>query len=110
MKYHFSKKELATGTAQQEGPYYEFLKHPALSSGIYVLKVGEPDLQKPHTEDEIYYVLQGQSRMVIGNQVLTVAQGDLIYVPAYQEHRFYDITEDLKLLVFFSSAPISNSL
>lgn len=107
MKHIFLAQELADDTANHTHPYYEFLNHAALSAGIYKLQSGRPDLQNPHSEDEIYYVLEGQSKMVIGSSSHSISQGDIIYVPAFEEHRFYDIQEDLKLLVFFSNAPIS---
>jgi hypothetical protein len=35
-------------------PYAEFVRVPAMSYGVYVLKPGEEDKQRPHNEDEIY--------------------------------------------------------
>ena len=57
--------ELADLAAQQAAggrPYLEFLTVPDLSVGLYVLRVGQPDLQQPHTEDEVYYVVSGRAR------------------------------------------------
>ena len=110
MKHVYPAKAINEGSVNEANPYFEFLSHPALSAGIYVLKTGEQDLQKPHSQDEVYYVLEGQSQMVIGSSNYFVTKGDLIYVPAFAEHRFYDIDEDLKLLVFFSNAGISTPL
>jgi hypothetical protein len=39
--------------------YEEFLRVPAMSCGIFVLQPGELDLQQPHNEDEIYFVVSG---------------------------------------------------
>ena len=53
---------LADLLAQQERSgisYLDFLKVPSLHMGIYALKAGQRDPQKPHDEDEIYYVLGG---------------------------------------------------
>jgi len=36
--------------------YLEFLCIPAMSAGLYVLAAGSADPQKPHHEDELYYV------------------------------------------------------
>lgn len=88
--------------------YLEFLRVPALSAGLYVLAVGEEDKQRPHTEDEIYYVVRGRGQFrVVENGVardLAVAAGAILYVPAHAEHRFHDISEDLALLVLFAPA------
>ena len=39
----------------------EFMRVETLSAGVYRLKAGERDGQKPHAEDEIYVVTQGQA-------------------------------------------------
>ena len=41
--------------------YREFLRVPAMSAGLYVLPAGGTDLQKPHHEDEMYYVVRGRA-------------------------------------------------
>jgi mannose-6-phosphate isomerase-like protein (cupin superfamily) len=84
--------------------YLEFLRVPALSAGIYVLPVGSTDLQSPHKEDEVYYVVRGRARMRAGMEDQTVSEGSVIFVPAGVEHRFYEIAEELTVLVFFAPA------
>ncbi len=42
-------------------PYLEFLHTGHMSAGIYVLPAGAADLQKPHAEEEIYYVIRGKA-------------------------------------------------
>ena len=41
--------------------YEEFHRVPDLSAGLYVLEAGATDLQSPHTEDELYYVVRGRA-------------------------------------------------
>jgi quercetin dioxygenase-like cupin family protein len=84
--------------------YLEFLRVPAMSAGIYVLPAGGIDPQKPHKEDELYYVVRGRARMRVGSEDQTVAEGSVIFVAAGVEHRFWDITEELAVLVFFGPA------
>lgn len=84
--------------------YFEFLRVPAMSAGVYVLPAGGSDPQKPHHEDEIYYVLRGRARMKIGLEDAEVSAGSVIFVEAEAEHRFYDIQEELEVLVFFAPA------
>src|SRR5579884_1803042 len=91
--------------------YLEFLRVPALSAGLYVLGIGEEDKQRPHNEDEMYYVVRGRAQFrVVENGVArdqAVAAGTILYVPAHAEHRFHDISEDLGLLVLFAPAETS---
>jgi mannose-6-phosphate isomerase-like protein (cupin superfamily) len=65
---------------------------------------GETDRQKPHHEDEIYYVLRGKARFKAGSEDREVSAGSVIFVAAEVGHRFYDITEELAALVFFAPA------
>lgn len=89
--------------------YHEFLRAPSLSTGLYVLPAGSEDPQKPHKEDEIYYVISGRARFKSGSDDWPVSTGDTIYVAATQDHRFHAITEDLVLLVMFAPAEIPNT-
>src|SRR5271154_1204759 len=75
--------------------YWEFLRVPAMSAGVYTLPAGATDPQKPHAEDEMYYVVRGQARMRVGSEDRAVRQGSVIFVAAEIEHRFYDIVEEL---------------
>lgn len=84
--------------------YLEFLRIPALSAGIYVLATDATDPQKPHHEDELYYVVRGRARMRAGSEDRRVTAGSVIFVPAHLEHRFYDISDELVVLVFFAPA------
>ncbi len=84
--------------------YREFLRVPSLSVGIYHLKAEQTDTQSPHTEDEVYYVLCGRAKFRSGDEVLDVQEGTVLFVERMQEHRFFDIAEDLTVLVFFAPA------
>ncbi|HKW18815.1 MAG TPA: cupin domain-containing protein [Terriglobales bacterium] len=84
--------------------YLEFLRVPAMSAGVYVLQVGEIDGQKPHDEDEIYYVIRGRAKMKLGREEREVRAGGVIFVEKALEHKFFDIAEELVLLVVFAPA------
>lgn len=84
-------------------PYREFLRVPALSCGIYFLEAGATDLQSPHDEDEVYYVVKGHGRVRVRDQDRSVGPGSILYVQASSEHSFFEIEEDMTLLVFFAS-------
>jgi mannose-6-phosphate isomerase-like protein (cupin superfamily) len=85
-------------------PYLEFLNVPDLSVGLYVLAAGQPDLQQPHGEDEVYYVVSGRARVTVGDEVRDVRAGSIVFVAAQVPHRFHDIAEDLTLFVAFGPA------
>jgi len=84
--------------------YLEFLRVPAMSAGVYVLTAGSSDLQVPHKEDEMYYVVRGRGRFKAGGEDREVSAGSVIYVAAEVAHHFYDIEEEIVVLVFFAPA------
>jgi quercetin dioxygenase-like cupin family protein len=96
--------QIAEQRAQSGKPYREFLRVPAMSAGLYVLPAGGTDHQKPHREDEIYYVIRGRARFKAGIEDREVSAGSVIFVAAEVGHRFYDIEDELAAFVFFAPA------
>jgi quercetin dioxygenase-like cupin family protein len=82
--------------------YREFLRVPEMSAGLYVLAAGATDTQRPHHEDEMYYVVRGKARFQAGDQDQAISSGSVLFVAAEVEHHFYDIAEELAVLVFFA--------
>jgi mannose-6-phosphate isomerase-like protein (cupin superfamily) len=103
----FALDQLLAKRVQAERSYLEFLRVPAMSGGLYVLAVGAPDPQKPHKEDEIYYVIRGKAKICIGPEERSVSEGGVIFVEAGQEHQFFDIQQELVVLVVFAPAESS---
>jgi len=104
MAHFFDLNEISRERAAKGRLYLEFLRVPAMSAGVYLLPKGGTDPQKPHREDEMYYVVRGRARMKIGTEDAEVRAGSVIFVEAEAEHRFYDIQEELEVLVFFAPA------
>ena len=99
----FEMGRLLEKKEQMTFPYLEFIRAPSLSCGIYSLAAGAKDLQGPHDEDEIYFVISGRARLRVGDEEQDVAAGSVIYIAATAEHRFVEVEEDIKLLVFFGA-------
>ena len=89
--------------------YLEFLRAPALSMGVYCLPAEGVDLQSPHTEDEVYYVVSGKAQIQVGEEDRSVAAGSIVFVAAHVPHRFHSIAEDLTVLAFFAPAEYSQA-
>ena len=98
----FLAGDLVAANAGSDKRYTEFLRVPAMSAGIYALPTGSEDLQQPHAQDEIYYVLRGRSKFVCEGEVIDAVPGSFIYVAARADHRFFDIEEDLAIIVLFA--------
>lgn len=101
----FDIDELEKKRAESGRSYLPFLRRDSLHCGIYVLAAGADDGQSPHDEDEVYYVLEGKAKFTVdGESTVDAEKGAVLFVAAHAGHRFHDIEEDLKLLVFFSRA------
>ena len=59
------------------------------------------DRQTPHTRDEVYVVASGAGSFVHDGRRQPVETGEVLFVPAGDEHRFVDFTEDFATWVLF---------
>ena len=104
--------ELADLLAQRQvagGPWLEFLRTASLSVGLYELAAGAVDPPQPHSQDEVYFVLQGEGMIDVAGEDRAVKHGSLIFVVANVPHRFHSIIDDLRVLVFCAPAEGSQS-
>jgi len=97
----FRIDELSEKVAGNEPRFHEFLRVPGLSCAMYRLPAGARDLQAPHLEDEVYFVVSGRGRLRIGAEEHEVRPGMMLFVEATAEHSFFHIEEDLTLVVVF---------
>jgi len=100
----FHRADLLRKHAEVERNYYEFLRVPAISGGMYVLPAGATDYQSPHDQDEIYYVMAGAGNIRLGTEEWQVEEGDVVFVEAGLPHKFFAIKKELVLLVIFAPA------
>jgi mannose-6-phosphate isomerase-like protein (cupin superfamily) len=105
----FTLPDIIAAREQTGQLYHEFLRMPTMSVGLYQLAVGSSDPQQPHTEDELYYIVQGRAQIQVGEEHIHVEPGSLIFVAANVDHHFHTITEDLMVLVFFAPAEYSRN-
>jgi mannose-6-phosphate isomerase-like protein (cupin superfamily) len=83
------------------GGGYEIVhESPGLELGVYVLVAPEPDRQQPHSDDEVYVVLEGSGTLEIEGEPVDLREGQAVFVPAGADHRFVGY-EQLAVLVVF---------
>jgi quercetin dioxygenase-like cupin family protein len=99
---HFQLAGLDSQRLESRRSYLEFLRAESLSLGLYVLQPGEQDLQQPHGQDEVYYVIKGRARFTAGAEQWSVEAGSVLSVAAGVAHRFHEIEEELQVLVLFA--------
>ena len=92
-----------SGLEQLPGPdgqrYIELFRHGTLSIDLYAPR--ETDSQTPHARDEIYVIISGAGRFRRGSEETTFGAGDVLFVPAGEEHRFVEFGDDFATWVFF---------
>ncbi|HJP04571.1 MAG TPA: cupin domain-containing protein [Gammaproteobacteria bacterium] len=103
----FQLDELVPRVQGDDPCFLEFLRMPSLSLALYRLPAGSKDMQAPHLEDEIYYVVDGRATLRVSGEEKEASAGTILYVRATEEHSFFNITEDLTLLAFFGKADLS---
>jgi mannose-6-phosphate isomerase-like protein (cupin superfamily) len=84
--------------------YVEHDRTPDLSVGTYAIPAGGPDPQSPHTEDEVYVVVDGSATLWTPDAELAAEPGDVLVVPAGVEHRFVGVRPGFRVVVTFGPA------
>ena len=77
---------------------------PIFSHGSLVVELYTPvghDPQKPHTRDEVYFVVRGKGQFFDGERRHSVELGSFLFVPAGQIHRFESLSSDFTVWVAF---------
>ena len=82
--------------------YIDFMRSDKLSVGLAIWPREAIDHQRPHREDEVYYVISGRATIRVAGEDRPVKPGSLVFVAAGVAHNFHDIQEDLRVLVFWA--------
>ncbi|MBA3842300.1 MAG: cupin domain-containing protein [Actinobacteria bacterium] len=84
--------------AAADGGYEIVHESESVEVGVYVLVAPEPDRQQPHTDDEIYVVLEGRGTLEVEGKRIDLHEGESVFVPAGADHQFVGY-EQLSVLV-----------
>jgi mannose-6-phosphate isomerase-like protein (cupin superfamily) len=82
--------------------YVDIFASEKLSVGLAIWPAGSVDRQRPHLEDEVYYVISGRGTILVDGEDRPVKPGSMVFVARGIAHRFHDIEEDLRVLVFWA--------
>ena len=97
--FHFSRQAAIEQLKKSQYPFVQILQRGSLEVEIY--KPADIDKQQPHAKDELYVIISGSSSFFHEGNTYKVEAGDSLFVPAYDEHRFFNFTEDFVTWVFF---------
>ena len=94
---------------------YRFLVTGAETGGAYfameafVPPGGGPPPHIHTSEDETFYVLEGNVEFLLGSEVITAGPGDFVSVPRGQVHRFHNASDEVvRLILTFTPAGIEH--
>ncbi|MCH1502421.1 MAG: hypothetical protein L7V86_02455 [Verrucomicrobiales bacterium] len=96
---HFTLKDAHEKLASAPEAFVELFKHGSLLIEYY--KPAKVDKQTTRTRDRVYMIASGSGQFVNGPDTHAFGPGDVLFVPAKQEHRFVDFTEDFAAWVIF---------
>jgi mannose-6-phosphate isomerase-like protein (cupin superfamily) len=88
--------------AERLGPggYEVVYETDRLQVGLYVLAAPEPDRQKPHEWDELYFVLEGTGTLDVEGEKHPLEEGAAAFVGTGAAHRFEGYERIVLLVVF----------
>ncbi len=98
-QYIITQKAALEKLRESPQPFATLLRRDTLEIEIYK-PIGE-DKQQPHTRDELYVILNGTSLFYHEGNTTKVKAGDCLFVPAYDEHRFVNFSDEFSTWVFF---------
>ncbi|MGI9406147.1 MAG: cupin domain-containing protein [Hyphomicrobiaceae bacterium] len=80
-------------------PFADGLQHGTMSVELFAPR--GRDYQKPHEQDELYIVVGGTANFIHNATRTAVEDGDVLFVPAGDEHQFENISHDFLTWVVF---------
>jgi len=79
--------------------FLKLFRHGSLE--IEICKPDKIDLQQPHDRDEVYFIASGTGLFEHNGKREEIKPGDVIFVPAGDDHRFVDFSSDFATWVMF---------
>ncbi|MHA1990401.1 MAG: cupin domain-containing protein [Candidatus Hodarchaeales archaeon] len=81
--------------------YKSFIDEPHMDIGVLVLKPGQEDNQKPHSKDEIYFILHGDGYITIDDHKHPIIEKMFYFVRKNIKHYFSHNTKEIVVVYFF---------
>ncbi|HKO65808.1 MAG TPA: cupin domain-containing protein, partial [Candidatus Nitrosocosmicus sp.] len=78
--------------------FLDFIHNSSFEVGVLRLNPGQKDTQGPHSEDELYFVVEGNGYINIVEKNFKIKKGSCIFVPSKATHYFHGNKERLVVL------------
>ena len=99
-----------------EGALWSVLADSKQTAGRYSMiekLLSQSYRERPHVQkdmDEVFYILEGSAKMLVGDKVETAEKGDLVFIPRGTVHGLRVISETVKLLNLHTPSGIEKIL
>lgn len=77
---------------------YDYPSH-VLDPRLLKIPMGCHNERHAHAHESVFYIVQGQAEMHVGDCVLTASCGEVVYVPRWLEHQTHNIGQE-ELIIF----------
>ncbi|MDH3192102.1 MAG: cupin domain-containing protein [Nitrosopumilus sp.] len=101
MKLDFNVDEYIKKIKDGKNFFHTFINRDTLAAGVLVLQPGEKDTQKPHENDEVYFVLKGNGFLKIKEKDYPISKNKMYFVGKKIKHYFHGNSQELVVLYFF---------
>lgn len=100
---HISGEELRSKLEAADADSVRLFDSDSMTVGLkrYGEETAKAKGSREHSEDELYYVLDGTARMQVGEEIHSVAAGDLLYVSRGESHDVVDVDGEITVLKIF---------
>lgn len=97
---NLSKLPLEATKKWPEGVWdIEAFRHGSMSLVLFAPEGA--DYQTPHSQDELYFVVEGDGVLDVEGKNIKFEKGDVLFVKAGEKHKFIEIGEGLKMWAVF---------
>lgn len=101
MKIVFDTNQYVKNLENCDAYFHTFINRESLAAGVLRLGPGEEDMQEPHENDEVYYVIRGDGYLNVNGKDYDISDGQSYFVAKKIPHKFHGNTKDLVVLYFF---------
>jgi mannose-6-phosphate isomerase-like protein (cupin superfamily) len=103
----FSPTQIETGRNAGQNAWNAFLRSKSMIYGLYMLpKKLNGDSALTHRWDEVNLITKGSGKFQVGERIMDVEPGDIVYVRKGNPHFFHTLPDDLDILILFEMRSI----
>ncbi len=103
----YTLKQIESARSPGENAWNPFIKRESMIFGLYMLPEKlNGDSALVHRWDEVNLVTKGSGKFQVGQRIMDVNPGDIIYVKKGNAHFFHSLKQDLDILIFFEKRSV----